>query len=269
MAEGKKSFGNKLQKKIRDAADAVKDAAEDVDLSDIEVPEKIKKAAMSIDKGVKKTVHSAKEKVEEIDLPDLRKNESVGVPEEIDGAKVLSTTAALRLIYYLMAVNGDIYHAEEEKFDLIGKELDPNFKENREKIVKRCQTHLERTKGQDDYFNVIKRGVVTAISLSKPTKDSFMTPKLLIWDLLSVAYSDDHYDETEKKLIRFIVNKLNVNESEFLEMESSFLTLVDIQREKDWIKTTDRQYKEIEKVVNELADRKVVILESVNDLITL
>ena len=269
MAEGKKSFGNKLQKKIHDAADVVKDAADDVNLSDIEVPEKIKKVAMSIDKGVKKTVHSAKEKVEEIDIPDLRKDEPDAVPEEIDGAKVLSTTASLRLIYYLMAVNGEIYHTEEEKFDLIGKELDPNFKENREKIVKRCQTHLERTKGQDDYYNVIKRGVVTAISLSKPTKDSFMTPKLLIWDLLSVAYSDDHYDETEKKLIRFIVKKLKVNESEFLEMENSFLTLMDIQRENDWIKTTDRQYKEIEIVVNELADRKAVILESVNDLITL
>lgn len=265
MAEEKKSFGNKLQKKIHDAADA----ADDVDFSEIEVPQKIKEAARSIDKGVKKTVRSAKEKVEEIDLSDLKKDDSDAAPEIIDGARVLSTTASLRLVYYLMAVDGEIYHAEEEKFDLIGRELDPNFKENREKIVKRCQTHLERTKGQDDYFNIIKRGVVTAISLSKPTKDSFITPKLLIWDLLSVAYSDNQYDETEKKLIHFIVEKLNINESEFLEMENSFLTLMDIQKESDWIKTTDRQYKEIEKVVNELADRKVVILDSVNDLITL
>ena len=128
---------------------------------------------------------------------------------------------------------------------------------------------MEKAKKQDDYYSVIKRGVTTAISLSKPTKDSFITPKLLIWDLLSVAYSDDQYDDAEKKLIRFIVKKLNVNEAEFLEMESSFLTLIDIQRESDWIKTTDRQYKEIEKVVNELADRKAVILESVHDLITL
>ena len=260
MVKEKKLAGSKI------------DAAGDVDLYDVNKKKTIQKVASNIDKGVKNTVFSAIGNIHDAtdavrDLID--KDDLDAIPEEIDGTTVLSTTAALRIIYYLMAVNGEIYHTEEEKYNLIGEDLDPYFKDNREKIIKRCQTQMEKAKKQDDYYSVIKRGVTTAISLSKPTKDSFITPKLLIWDLLSVAYSDDQYDDAEKKLIRFIVKKLNVNEAEFLEMESSFLTLIDIQRESDWIKTTDRQYKEIEKVVNELADRKAVILESVHDLITL
>ncbi len=241
----------------------------DADFYDAKEHIKIQEAVKTIDKSLKRTVNNAKEKIDEIDFPDIKKDDKDIAPTTIDGAKVLSTTSALRIIYYLMAVNGEIYHSEEEKFDLIGKELDPEFMSNREKIVKRCKTQMKRVEERDDYYDTIQRGVTTAISLSKPTKDSFITPKLLVWDLLSVAYSDDHYDESEKKLIRFIVKKLNVNETEFLEMESSFLTLMDIQKENDWIKTTNRQYKEIEKVVNELADRKAVILESVHDLITL
>ena len=55
----------------------------------------------------------------------------------------------------------------------------------------------------------------------------------------------------------------------FLEMESSMLTLMDIERELAWIKTTSRPYLTIEAMVNELADRKNVVFESVLDLIAL
>ena len=52
-------------------------------------------------------------------------------------------------------------------------------------------------------------------------------------------------------------------------MESSILTLMDLERELNWIKTTNRPYLTIENMVNELADRKNVIFESVKDLIAL
>lgn len=46
-------------------------------------------------------------------------------------------------------------------------------------------------------------------------------------------------------------------------------TLIDMERELSWIKTTNRPYLAIEAVVNELADRKAVILESIVNLIEL
>ena len=50
-------------------------------------------------------------------------------------------------------------------------------------------------------------------------------------------------------------------------MESSFLTLQDLENELSWIKTTNRPYLTIEAIVNEIADRKTAIFESVKDLI--
>ena len=44
---------------------------------------------------------------------------------------------------------------------------------------------------------------------------------------------------------------------------------MDLEKELAWIKTTNKPYLTIEAMVNEIADRKSVIFESVKDLITL
>ena len=90
-----------------------------------------------------------------------------------------------------------------------------------------------------------------------------------MWNLLSITYSDKKYQESERKLLKYIVRKLNINKADFLEMESSMLTYMDIQKEIDWIKTTDRPYLTIETMVNELTTRQNVIFESIKDLISL
>jgi len=71
------------------------------------------------------------------------------------------------------------------------------------------------------------------------------------------------------EFVKHVVRKLNIDKAVFLEMESSIQTLLEIEKEIQWIKTTDRPYLSIEAVVNELEDRKHVIVESVKDLITL
>jgi len=52
-------------------------------------------------------------------------------------------------------------------------------------------------------------------------------------------------------------------------MESSIMTMMDLEKELNWIKTTDRPYLTIEAMVNEIQDRKNVIFESIKDLIML
>lgn len=181
----------------------------------------------------------------------------------------ISTKSALKIIYYLMAADGEIFHSEEEKFDAIGKELDPNFAENKEKIVNECQKQLDKAIEPEDYYDTLQDGVEEALLASRQTADTFVTPKLLVWDLLTIAYSDEKYDEAERKLLKYIVRKTNIDKAQFLEMESSILTLMDIEKELAWIKTTNKPYLTIEGMVNELADRKNVIFESVKDLISL
>ena len=246
-------YGKGLKDKLQGAVDSAKTVAKEVKIPEVKV-----KAP-----DVKATVANIKDAMKKKD-GDNKKESS-----EVLEIKIVSTRSALKIIYYLMAADGEVFHSEEEKFDAIGKELDPDFEKNKEQIVKECQAQLDKVMEPDDYYDVLQDGVEDALILSRQTADTFITPKLLVWDLLTVAYSDESYDEAEKKLIKYIVRKTNIDKAVFMEMESSILTLMDIEKELSWIKTTNKPYLVIEAMVNELADRKNVIFESVKDLIML
>ena len=91
----------------------------------------------------------------------------------------------------------------------------------------------------------------------------------MVWDLLTIAYSDESYDETERKLLKYIVRKLQIAKAVFLEMESCILTNLDVEKEIAWIKTPTRPYLTIEARINELTKRQAAIFDSVKDLIAL
>lgn len=253
----KLEFGKGLKEKLQVAAETAKNMAKDA-TKDVKLP------------SAEEIKTSAKGKLAEV-KESLKKKEK-NVPKEqpeILEFKVLSTRCALKIIYYMMAADGEIFHSEEEKFDAVGRELDPAFADNKDSIVAECKAQLNKVMDSDDYFDVLQDGVEDALLASRPSDDSFVTPKLLVWDLLTVAYSDEHYDEAERKLLKYIVRKANIDKAIFLEMESSIQTLLDIEKELSWIKTTNKSYLTIEAMVNELMDRKNVIFESVKDLISL
>lgn len=179
----------------------------------------------------------------------------------------LSTKSALKVMYFLMAVDGEITGDELEKFDEVGNALDVSFSENKDAIVRECdETYFSRN-NYDSEYEYIKHEVSKAIKESVPTEDSFITPKLLLWDLLANANIDDEYSKPEQELIKYIAGLLDVPDDEYLELETSMQTLVAIENELDWLTTTDRPYSEVETMINELADRKLVIMESVRDLL--
>lgn len=248
----KKEFGKGLKSSLHDAVDTVKAKVKEVELPDI------KEAGEITSERIKSLFKKA----------DGDKS-SADAASSVQSITSISTRSAIKIIYFLMAADGEIYHGEEEKFDLIGIELDPDFSNSRDQIIKECQAALEKVIDPEDYYDALQDGAEEALLSSQKTEGASISPKHLVWNLLSVAYSDEKYNDAERRFLKYIVRKLNIDKAVFLEMESSMLTLMDIERELAWIKTTNRPYLTIEAMVNELADRKNVIIESVIDLITL
>lgn len=190
-------------------------------------------------------------------------------PLMLPDANRVSVRSALKIVYYLMAVDGTIYHGEEAQYDLIGRELDPGFVYNKGFIIGECAAQLSKATSMNDYYYVIANGVESALSAPHQANDTFISPKLLLWDLLTIAYSDGGYDAAEQRLIRHVVDKTGVDKAVFLEMESSLLTMMDIEKELAWIKSTNRPYDVTDSVVKELTKRKSAIYESIKDLISM
>ena len=248
----KKDDGKNLKITLQSVMDSVKTAAKDANLPKVKAPK------ATVPSQVKNVfIRRGKERVPVIEQPEALLIIS------------MSISSAIKITYYLMAVDGQIYHSEEEKFDSICTELDPEFTTNREQILGDCREQLEKVIDPEDYYDVIQDGVEDALIASARSSNNGIPVKLFVWNLLTIAYSDGNYNEAERRLLKYIVRKLNIDKAVFLEMESSILTLLDLEKELNWIKTTDRPYLTIETMVNELINRKNTIFESVRDLISL
>ncbi len=181
----------------------------------------------------------------------------------------LSPVNALKVFYYMIAVNGKIEPEEEERFDYLGYEIDSKYEEHKEYVISVCKKQLEKIIDKDDYYDVIQDGVEEAILAFQESDNGFVPAKLVVWNLLTLAYSDGEYDEAEHKLMKYVARKVDISKDIYLEMENSYLTVKEIDREMEWIKDTDRPYRRIEKTVKELERREQAIVESARALIYL
>ena len=89
----------------------------------------------------------------------------------------------------------------------------------------------------------------------------------LIWNLLSVAMGDGKYSKEERNLIKFIVRKLDIDKSIYLELENKMKTLESIDNEEKWIKTVSKPYNVVDKQIKELSNRRETIIKSLKVLI--
>ena len=174
---------------------------------------------------------------------------------------------ALRMIYYVMAADGRLDGAEVSKFDEIGKDIDPKFEEHKDDLLTECAARIEKEKDPEYYIDNITDSISDAIKHSQSLSEGVIYPKLLLWNLLVISFADDEYSETEKKLLRSVLRWLNIDKSVLDEMESTIQTLYAIEKEEAWLKSTNRLFSEVEKNLNELADRRQAIMQGVQALL--
>ena len=243
-----------VAKAAKKAADGIKEA---------DIPGNIKKTTQGIQGQVKAKREEKKAAAEQKKKEEEKKNLEPPV------IVAISPVNAVKIFYYLMSVDGEISPGEEEKFNLIAAEIDSEFEEHKDDIIKICKEQLDKTIDDESYYDVVQDAVENALVCKQDFEKGYVPVRLLIWDLLTLAYSDDNYDDDERKLLKYIVRKVDIPKDIFLEMENSLLTVDDLEKELKWIKTTDRPYLKIEEQVKEIERREQAIYESVKALIVL
>ena len=179
----------------------------------------------------------------------------------------LDTKSSLKIIYYLMSVDGKIDNKEKETFNAIGNELDRNFKDDKASIIEECQDYLDRVIDEEDYYDIVKEGVMDVLENSNSSW--YSTPledNVLIWNLLVIAFSNGSYLNIERNLIKYIVRRIEFDKLVYLEMENTIRTLYAIENEIKSIKTISKSYDYIQNRIEELSNRKSVIELQVAEL---
>jgi len=180
----------------------------------------------------------------------------------------LEKRAAIKNFYYLMAVDGAVTADEIECFDSIGAELDPEtFATYRDDLIAECEHQLKNIIDEEDYYEVVLEGVDKALAAQIDDPANGITVRLLVWDMLVIAFSNAEYSSFERKLIKHIVRVMDMDRSVFLEMEQIIKTNAAVENELRWINQSNRPYSEIRPIVDELERRQKVVLTCARQLI--
>ena len=196
------------------------------------------------------------------------KEEELILPPQVG----LTTRDALRLFYYELSADGQVNDDELAKF----KEVCATFAEDVSEselsaLVDDCQRQLDASKSSVNPLI----SVITCVdkllyepSVFTDVEDVF-TSRLVIWNMLAIAYGDGECVDSERDLVNHVAQVVEVEDSIVLELEGFVLTIVDLEREEAWIKTTDRPYLTIEAAVQDIEARKSAVMDGVADLIAL
>ena len=183
--------------------------------------------------------------------------------------KVFTKKGAVTAFYYLLSSDGEVTQDEISTFDEIGEELDPEgFTSYREEIIEACLKQLSKAENDDEYYDVLLEGLDRALSDRTEIIEEGITSRLLLWDMLIMAYSNEEYDTNERKVIRHLVRIMDIDKSVYLEMERIADTSLAVKQEYEWAQKLDRPYAEVRPIVEELEQRMRVLRESALTLIS-
>lgn len=248
-----------LKKKLKDSGELLKSGVE-------RTQDSIKKV------DLKKTFADAKEKSQEAahlikakaDEASQTISEALSKKENFEG--LITAKGALQLMYLVMSADGKTADEETQQLCEIGKELDQAFDEYQQNFIAECQG-IVSTLDVDDFMAELQDTTRDILDKSLGKKGASIPVKLLLWNLLVMALSDNEFAESESALIRYISKHVGVDKSIIPEMENSIRALMAVEKEITWLKSVNRPYSTVEVQLNELSDRKLAMMQGVHMLI--
>ena len=270
-----KSAGE-VKKSISDAAEKLPDSAKSINISEFtkDIAGKGQEMMGSLKTKGDELAASRKEKSDE-----TKAALNAALADKKGSQAVFSVRDSLRIMYCLMLIDGAVSVEEEAKFSEIGLACDPDFDIYKKQLIDECCAVAQSESAQgvefitlesedsDEYYDQIHDYVGDLIKEENFYRTEGVGAKGLLWNLLAIAYSEGDYSANEKRLMKYIAMKSGVERTTLLEMEHTFSTLMAIEKEEEWLKSSDRPYKVIEERVAELSNRKDTIMQGINALV--
>ena len=264
----KKSFDGAITAAANAASDATSIAKKSIQSIDISDAKKVQEKAAAALQSAKNTASDFAENAGAA-VSDLVARTTSDENERINGIARISKIGATRILYYLMAADGDVKPEELEKFDLIGNALLQNYAQIRDSLLQQCEDATSKINENDSRTDAINDLVDKEIETAESSDDDLMDPSLLVWNMLVTAMSDQDYAEPEIEIASHAATSLGIRRDRFAELENSAFALSDLEREACWLKTSGRPYSQVAPLVAEVEKRQEIIFKSIRDLIAL
>ncbi len=171
--------------------------------------------------------------------------------------KIIRYQSAVKIFYYLMAIDGTIQAEETETLARLGQEIDPeHFAEYQDELIECCHNTVESALESGDSYDILSENIDEEFHNQTDDPELGVSSRMLVWNMLVMSMSNEDYDKEESRIIRHMVRLCEIEESVFLEMEQIIQSFVAVDNELKQLQTSSLPYSEIRPLVDELENRK-------------
>lgn len=89
----------------------------------------------------------------------------------------------------------------------------------------------------------------------------------IIWTLINLAYADGNFSDDENAVIRGMVKQYKIKEYTVEELKDCAKTLICLDSKSKWIETTNKPYKEVKAVKDEIEKDEALVATMVANII--
>ena len=89
----------------------------------------------------------------------------------------------------------------------------------------------------------------------------------IIWTLINLAYADGNFSDDENAVIDDIVKQYGIKEDIVEELKDCAKTLICLESKSEWIETTNKPYKEVKVVKDEIEKDEVLVATMVANIV--
>jgi hypothetical protein len=174
--------------------------------------------------------------------------------------KYIEKKNALRICYYLMAADGVIRDEEREKFNELGYLLDDDkYDTYKDDLLWQCGRISLTSPEGDHVFNLMDAIGRELKGITESSSMDTIPGRLLVWNMLTIALCDKDYDEGERRLIEEVVRRMDVDATDFKEMEQTLVAANAAWLEEQMIREREAGNPDVEYQLKNLKERSRVI----------
>ena len=171
--------------------------------------------------------------------------------------KIIAYQSAIKIFYYLMAIDGTIQIEETDTLARLGHEIDPeHFGEYQEDLIECCRQTAENALKSNDSYDILSERIDEEFNNQTDNPEFGVTSRMLIWNMLVMSIANGDYNKEESRIIRHMVRRCEIEESVFLEMEQIIQSFAAVDYELKQMQTSSLPYSEIRPLIDELENRK-------------
>ncbi len=166
----------------------------------------------------------------------------------------------LKICFLFMCADGEISPAETSYIDdIISKEdLSESDIEEFQDFCKEMKPKVPFSKPKKAIDKIDK-----VLEEYTPDRMDETMKAQTIWTLINLGYADGEYCKAEKKVVKHLVKRWEIDPVLVAEFNDTAETILALTKQKEWIQTTSRPYEEIDGMIQEINRNIASMFENV------